>query len=393
MTRSTYHYKTVPVRQGFGHAPSCEPLGEHLPKDHRASETLCTDRLRSAYEHAICLQTVWSDSRGFLSVMSIGILAGLVQAVWNGSEVYALFVALFAEDGLWMLGILMAAPVVFIGVVAIVGNITMIQNDIFGPVDLPLVFNRKTRKVYRLSDESPCFPVPETFKELVGYFPRLLAYCRIRFKPLPITVTEYDWDRLEAEHHAYQPKPNSQPDFFNHVLRLRVKESPASNYLVGFIVLDATGANTRERSMALWEYIRRFMEENGPALPPGKSPAPRFPENLWQAVRHTAPNFWFVLLSGSLWSTHHLWRHGMAWDSATPMWDLTALVTALFCNGWLLAVPFNLLAHRLGQQVGLPRRLLADAGAPLDLRNAATGAAVARSAGAPPSRGPDEHPR
>jgi len=96
-------------------------------------------------------------------------------------------------------------------------------------------------------------------------------------------LIEYDWDCLEAEYFE-QTRLVGKVVTTLYVLQLVAKESPTSDKLIGGFTLASPLMVGRTTAMDLWEHIRRFMEENGPALSSGDEPSPPYPTSFIKAA-------------------------------------------------------------------------------------------------------------
>ena len=339
-----------------------------LSKKKRASgQPGAQGQISRAYANAIFLQAMSTRFRGLLSVMAIGILAGAgifiallnlvvpsaLQSIGESRWLGALFDILFvAVIGLTLTATLTAA-------------IRAYRIDLFGPKDIPIVFNRKTRKVYRYIQNLPVFPSSNNWREFKASVPRFPAYWMSVFKPWPpMLLIEYDWDCLEAEYFE-QTRLVGTVVTKLHVLQLVAKESPTSDRLIGGFTLASPLMTGRTTALDLWEHIRCFMEEGGPALSPGDTPAPPYPKNFFQAA-HTVTPGWFVAVGGCIWAWWFMAQHG--WPAQIGGYKgFGVFVVALVCSFMTALFIFNWLAHKFGEDVTLPPELMADVGAPIDL--------------------------
>ena len=155
--------------------------------------------------------------------------------------------------------------------IGIASMLSYARRDFFRPLDLPILFDRERRKVYWLDQLPPG-----------GLFDM--------FQRWPIRYTECDWDTLVPEHHisTYTSGTSAHQ---KHTLCLMVPHaSPqaaakshtpfANGFLLGNpMTLSAT------TTPALWEHLRRYMNEAGPPLPPGEYLCDtQPPTTLWQSL-------------------------------------------------------------------------------------------------------------
>ena len=174
----------------------------------------------------------------------------------------------------WPIKTFLDIPLWFISPIFLIAGITLllwtIRLELFQPIDQPIIFDRKHRKVYRIFSEAK-----PGWKGL--------------FKPWPMRACEYDWDLIDAEHNAKIVTTGSTIRS-EHTLIFIVRKSPDDPTIIdsfnignGLLVID-------DAVDAAWEHIRRFMEDNGPPLPDGETllqPTPR--KGLLARVRDVTP--------------------------------------------------------------------------------------------------------
>jgi len=149
--------------------------------------------------------------------------------------------------------------------------------DMFSADDQPTIFDRKRRKVYRL------------FTPLDGS----TRGWRQRFKPIKLEAVEYDWDCITAEHRAEMVttgKTVTRIHRLTMVVRDRRREGEKYGRLLEEFNVGNSMALGPNSVPMLWEHIRRFMEERGPAVPEDE-PLQVFerPKNLWQSLGVVGP--------------------------------------------------------------------------------------------------------
>jgi len=158
------------------------------------------------------------------------------------------------------------------------------------PRDLPIIFDRAQRKVYRL--------VLDAQPGLFGLF-----------KPWPIKACAYDWDLLDAEHDASTHAVGKTVMRFHRLVFLVRKSADDPTIIDHFEIGNGMGQS--ENFIApMWEHIRRFMEDNGPHLPHPSEPLDSRTEDKptwWQACGQAGPfgnrylwwwenHFWLTLI-------------------------------------------------------------------------------------------------
>jgi hypothetical protein len=244
------------------------------------------------------------------------------------------------------------------GVVSVSWAYRIFRIDIRGPKDVPIVFNRRSRKVYMFRQNVPALGIG--WRTLLSYF-----------KPWPLILVEYDWNCLEAEYQEITTLVGKNPKTV-HILTLYVKESPDSDTVIGSFPLASPLLIGRHSAKELWEHIRRFMEEGGPHLSPGDKPA-TMPSTLLQCIQNMAPNVWPLILAAIAWA----WYYGLwvvdDWLIPSDSFWFTMLHGFPFYFGplWLITVFFNWLGHKFGQRIELPPDLMEQAGPQLDLQELA----------------------
>ena len=140
------------------------------------------------------------------------------------------------------------------------------------PRDLPIIFDRAQRKVYRL--------VLDAQPGLFGLF-----------KPWPIKACAYDWDLLDAEHDASTHAVGKTVMRFHRLVFL-VRKSADDPTIIDHFEIGNGMAQSESFIAPMWEHIRRFMEENGPHLPHPSEPLDSRKEDKptwWQACGQAGP--------------------------------------------------------------------------------------------------------
>ncbi|AKJ30330.1 hypothetical protein AAW51_3639 [Caldimonas brevitalea] len=284
----------------------------------------------------------------FVPVAILGLLffdlsVGLTQdSIREGSALLALA------------SLVLAAVSLLIFFCALTGAIRAFRIDLFSPLQMPILFNAKTRKVYRFIQDMPGTNFSTALVNM-KYWPGV-------FKRWPLILVEYDWDCLEAEH-AKETRVSGNVVQTLHELRFIAKESPGSGGVVdGFTVASPLMLGS-ETWPELWEFIRRYMEEQSLAALDNESFAPEPPKTLFQAANAVAPAGWFWAVAGGIGTAWIAWRSGIPEGSLA---SITWFLFAVFSGLTLVIIMFNWLAHRLAPRVELPADLLAEAGSPIE---------------------------
>lgn len=209
------------------------------------------------------------------------------------------------------------------------------RREFFRPLDLPILFDRQRRKVYRLDQTPP---------------PGLLS----AFKPWPIRYLEHDWDDIVAEHGVVTFTTGSSVHR-QHTLALMVRDRNAGDFK-GPITPDNTppyvdgfGLGDPKTLSELtvprvWEHLRRYMNENGPALPPGE-----------QLADTTVPLTWWDSLGAvSVFGPGYAKRWRESWGWMTLMHLLSPLMLPLA----ILMATTNWLSYKTAYPVQWPQGVL-----------------------------------
>ncbi|WP_137938738.1 DUF6708 domain-containing protein [Chitinivorax sp. B] len=139
------------------------------------------------------------------------------------------------------------------------------------PADLPIIFDRRHRKVYRILREHP-----------PGLKGNLL--------PWPVKIVEYDWDLIDVEHNA-EMYTTGNTLLRNHFLMFLVRKSADDPTIIDSFQLTSGLSMTEAMVPQVWEHVRRFMEDNGPHLPNQADPlaSKGRRQSWWQACGEVGP--------------------------------------------------------------------------------------------------------
>ena len=201
------------------------------------------------------------------------------------------------------------------------------------PADLPVIFDRRNRKVYRILQEIP---------------PGILGM----FKPWPIRAVAYDWDLIDAEHHA-QVHVHTAGSHRNDFLIFIVRKSADDPTIIDSFNLGNPSLFSDLMAANMYEHVRRFMEEHGPHLPRRDEPLAQYHEeqiSWWQAQNALGP------------FGPQYWKWWRDVPVATTLIHLCAFVSLpmslLFGTG-------NWLGNKTARVVQWPREVVDAIGAPL----------------------------
>lgn len=255
---------------GAGGEPLVEGLGNgrlvtRFRRRQRASDyALAFGLIKRTYAHAIEYRTVPAEVRGLIFLF--GMLSSVIGFV-GGTMMFNDLIDVrnpgkFDYILMTFLAVLMScAALIFLYAARL---------EFFRPIDEPVIFDRKRRKIYRV--------YRAVQPGLKGLFQRW-----------PIVSAEHAWNTVTGEYRV-TITPNGKLTNVSHALHF-----VATARKDGLIHVDdfqvANPMLLGESTVALfWEHIRRFMEEEGPHLPPGESisMAP-VPASLWQSMGAVGP--------------------------------------------------------------------------------------------------------
>jgi hypothetical protein len=214
-------------------------------------------------------------------------------------------------------------PLMFIDV-GILMLIWTIRLELFCPEDEPTIFDRKHRKVYRVFREAQ---------------PGLKGL----FKRWPLRAAEYDWDLIDVEHNASLTTTGSTVMRY-HALIFVVRKSAVDPTIIDSFTIGNRMELGELTVPAVWENIRRFMEENGPHLPPDESLAPSTPpQTIWQSLGAVGP----------FGSNYFRW-----WKQQLPFMVLIHVLFPFFVPFFLLFGFFNWLSYKTSTPIKWPQEVL-----------------------------------
>lgn len=348
------------ARQGLGQSKV-----EVLRKNASASgQPSAYRQISRAYTNAIFLQAFATQFRGLMAVFGLGLLVSTGFAITFASfSIYGLWDAIqHGHFGFMTVGIISAIVGALAFIACFTAAIRTFRIDLFGPKEIPIVFNRKTRKVHRYVQDLPRFPSSGTWRELWESLPKIVRYWRSAFERWPMQLVSYDWDCLHAEHYA-QTRLVGKVVTTIHVLQLVAHKSPQDDTITDVFTLTSPLITGRTTALDLWEHLRRYMEEGGAAVSEGDTLAPPFPTNLYQAANTVTPA-WLAPVGGCAWAWWYMLQNG--WPHQLHGYMATVVfMTAFVCTFITAIIVFNWLAHKWGTDITLPPELMADVGPPL----------------------------
>jgi hypothetical protein len=340
-------------------APS-RPNAVYL-QDRKAAEEGTTNGLvRGVYDRAIEYSTFDKSVRGVAFLLGGALMAGGAGfGCWLvGDFLYDSFTGRWGGQPDWF-DYLFAVPafLAFFSL-ALFALIHYGRREFFRPLDLPIIFDREHRKVYRLDQAPP-----------LGVFSSL--------KPWPIRCVERDWDDIVAEHGVVTFTTGSSAHR-QHTLALMVRDKNPGDfkgpitpdntppYVDGFVFGDPKTLSELTVPR-VWEHVRRYMNENGPPLPPGESLADTSIPTTW----------WQSLGAVSVFGPGYMGR----WRKQPFLMVLMHALLPLFLPLAVLMATTNWLSYKTAYRVDWPAEVLQKIGSPLD-----PFASAGRSADRSPSR-------
>ena len=249
------------------------PMAVYTSDQRAANESTTGGWVRGAYSNALEYTTSAKSLRGVAFL--IGGLGTAALCAFGASLFFNLIVRI-APKAVPLL------PFLFLGTAVLLCLITALwalrffaRLEFFHPIDLPILFDRQHRKVYRLAED-----LDET------------GHPKQRGRGI---VIEHDWDDIVAEHHVSTTTTGSSAQR-NHTLVLMVRDKNPGDfqgpitptnlppYVDGFGLGDAK-VLTEFSTPRVWEHVRRYMNENGPSLPPGEQLADTtVPVTWWDSL-------------------------------------------------------------------------------------------------------------
>lgn len=199
----------------------------------------------------------------------IMVLAIIVAAIgfWSANSVLSFEMK---KTSLTLVSLIAYPFVIGVSSYSIYFLIKCMRIELFRPKDEPTIFDRRNRKIYRI------------YREID---PGALGI----FKRWPLKMVEHDWHLTYAEHHAIT-NANTASISRMHSLIFKVQKSVSDATIIDSFGIGSSIQMGEMTVPAVWEHIRRFMEENGPHLPPGEAIEDRLePHTLLECMAATGP--------------------------------------------------------------------------------------------------------
>lgn len=174
-----------------------------------------------------------------------GVLSGML-GLWLGSTL----LNVYCEDGVnSVLTLILVVGTIGIVIYMLFLFFKSVRLELFRPVDEPIIFDRKHKKVYRI------------FRTVYSGWLGL-------FMSWPLKYAEHEWDLVDAEHQVAVSTNGSTINRY-HALMFSVRKSKDDPTVIDSFLVGNSIQLGELTVPAVWEHIRCFMEEGGPPLSPG----------------------------------------------------------------------------------------------------------------------------
>ena len=213
------------------------------------------------------------------------------------------------------------------------GVIWSLRLTIYKPCDLPIIFDRKHRKVYRILREEQA--------GIVGMF-----------EPWPVKCCEYEWDLVDAEYEAEAFTTGATVNR-NHYLMFLVRKSAEDATIIDSFQIGNAMLMNEAIVAGMWEHIRRFMEQGGPHLPS--------PDEPLAYKRRDQPTWWEACGTVSVWGSKYKQR----WREETLRAVVAHVLFFVSIPAGLVIGTGNWLAHKTAVDVDWPDEVKERVGPPV----------------------------
>ena len=308
-----------------------------------AEETTTGSWVRAVYPDAMEYTTSSKSVRGIVFLMG-GIGGALIAFFAAGQSLFGLIKDLNSPsgEGLSWFQLFVALPLDLLFLAAGVWALRHFGRlEFFRPLDLPILFDRQRRKVYRLVEDLDDKGKPKHRGQAL--------------------VIEHDWDDIVAEHHVSTATTGSSAQR-HHTLLLMVRDKNPGDfqgpitptnlppYVDGFALGDGK-VLTEFSTPRVWEHVRRYMNENGPALPPGEALADTTVPVTW----------WDSLGAVSVFGPGYVkrWRESWGWMLIVHLFSPVMFPLAL------LMATTNWASYKTAYPVQWPQEVLDKVGPPV----------------------------
>ena len=220
--------------------------------------------IKNTFKNAIEYKGITDGSRGVLTLIGFTCLSFMIFIIIDLLPILA--------EGLKE-PLIFFSSLIFIllfGTFSIYFFLRCVRMELFRPYDEPIIFDRKNRRVHRI------YRLVEP-----GWRGLLRSW--------PLASVSYDWDRIEAEHQAVV-NANTSTISRTHTLIFNVCKSPIDPTIVDSFTIGSSMELGEVTVPAVYEHIRRFMEDGGPHLPHGESTSTsEKPSSFLQCMARTGP--------------------------------------------------------------------------------------------------------
>jgi hypothetical protein len=214
-------------------------------KSHSAHKVATSlNYIKHQYAEAIEYTGIFENSRGAVLLCGLSSLMGLGYCIFRIDDLAALR---GARDA--------AFPILIFSIFALILLALLlwtIRFELFRPLDEPIIFDRRNRKIYCL------------FREIKPGLGGLL-------QRWPMRTISHDWARADVWHTANLVTSGSNVMRYHH-LRFVIRKSSADDTIIDTFTVGSTLEMGELTVPVVWEHIRRFMEEGGPHLQPSELP-------------------------------------------------------------------------------------------------------------------------
>jgi hypothetical protein len=234
-------------------------------KDTQATEVpTALNLLKTQFQHAIEFTGITHQTRG------TSVLIGLFAAAMALGMGWPLIRALTVDGFGNLFHLVLLGIVLFFVAFGLKVMLRAMRVEFFRPEDESIIFDRMHRKVYALVRV-----MRPGWKGL--------------FQHWPIIAAEYDWDLIDAEHHAVLSATGSTIHRYHNLVFL-VRCSATDPTIIDSFQLGNSLQVGAESAAPLWEHIRRFMEAQGSHLPAGElAITEKAPVTLWESMGAVGP--------------------------------------------------------------------------------------------------------
>jgi hypothetical protein len=340
-----------------------------LPKDEVASDKPSSfESVAWAAENALAMRALSSELRGMGGIFGIALLCFAAFGFYFFFFLLSTVPNTLQKSGFFtiLLMIVVIAAWIIGALLALTAAVSAFRNELQTPLDLPIVFNRKTRQVHVIAwdgGSKDWNTVGDLWRKWLSVFQRKQSEYLI-----------YDWDSIEAHYQRETGSIGNTPKIV-HSLRLVAQIPNAQGVMTqDTILIGNTLTHSEDTVKMQWEWLRRYMQEGGPVLYPGDKSAPALPNSLWQSLLATNP-VWFIslpLIAYFGWWFYSRWdfsRTFMDQPGDIDGWFIVYALAAGFMLSWTF---FNWLAHKVAPRLGDLPELRKDAGAAIELSEQST---------------------